>query len=116
MRAYLLLHSHRTIPIEFELEESDDSHATTLVSGKRRFVCKWIKAVAIFLIVTASAFGANNVTLKGKVTDAAGEPIEHATVMVYHAGVKHGYSTFCPAATRTAGNASLQMQLERILS
>jgi hypothetical protein len=35
--------------------------------------------------------------LNGIVVDENGKPLAHATVMVYHAGVKHGYSTFCPS-------------------
>lgn len=36
-------------------------------------------------------------TLTGKVTDATGHLLANATVMIYEAGVKHGYSTFCPS-------------------
>jgi hypothetical protein len=36
-------------------------------------------------------------TLSGRVVDVTGKPLPHATVMVYHAGVKTGYSTFCPS-------------------
>jgi hypothetical protein len=34
---------------------------------------------------------------------AAGKPLEHATVLVYHAGVKVGYSTFCPSCYADCG-------------
>jgi len=44
-----------------------------------------------------AAFAADHVTLTGKVTDGLGKPLENATVMVYHAGVKKGYSTYCPS-------------------
>src|ERR1700690_1564691 len=67
---------------------------------------KWIEAAAICLVFSPVAFGANGVGLKGKVTDATGKPIEHATVMVYHAGVKHGYSTFCPSCYADCGKRS----------
>jgi Carboxypeptidase regulatory-like domain len=66
-------------------------------------VWKWIEIAATYLIFSAVAFGADAVTLNGKVTDAAGKPIEHATVMVYHAGVKTGYSTFCPSCYADCG-------------
>ncbi len=56
-----------------------------------------------FLSINAVAFGTDAVTLKGKVTDASGKPIEHATVMVYHAGVKIGYSLFCPSCYADCG-------------
>jgi hypothetical protein len=43
------------------------------------------------------------VSLTGKVTDTAGKPIEHATVMVYKAGVKRGYNLFCPTCYADCG-------------
>lgn len=64
---------------------------------------KWIETAAACLIVSAVAFGADVVTLKGKVTDVIGKPVEHATVMVYHAGVKIGYSTLCPSCYADCG-------------
>ena len=48
------------------------------------------------VVILASAFGAcgllagDRATLAGKSLDSAGRPIEHATVLVYHAGVKQG--------------------------
>jgi hypothetical protein len=86
-----------------KFEESDDARASTLGEEQEGFVWKWIGAAAVFLLLSEFAFGANNVTLTGKVTDDAGKPIEHATVMVYHAGVKHGYSTFCPSCYPDCG-------------
>ena len=35
--------------------------------------------------------------LTGKIIDRAGQPVDKATVLIYHAGVKKGYSTFCPS-------------------
>lgn len=35
-------------------------------------------------------------TVSGKVTDAEGNPIEHAAVVVYSAGVRKGFNLFCP--------------------
>jgi hypothetical protein len=64
---------------------------------------KWIGAAAAYLIASAVMFGADVVTLAGRVTDVNGKPIEHATVMVYHAGVKKGYSTFCPSCYADCG-------------
>jgi hypothetical protein len=42
-------------------------------------------------------------TISGRVVDAAGHPVEHAAVLVYHAGVKQGYSTFCPSCYADCG-------------
>jgi hypothetical protein len=49
------------------------------------------------------SFAADRVTLTGKVTDSSGKPIEDATVMIYHAGVKKGFSTFCPSCYSDCG-------------
>jgi len=35
-------------------------------------------------------------TLTGKVTDSTGHLLQNATVMIFEAGVKKGYSTYCP--------------------
>ena len=35
--------------------------------------------------------------------DSSARPIPDATVMVYHAGVLNGYSTFCPSCYRDCG-------------
>src|SRR5579883_1040740 len=55
-----------------------------------------LTVAALFIVICQSAFGANRVSLSGKVTDSAGKPIEHAMVLIYQAGVKKGYSTHCP--------------------
>jgi hypothetical protein len=39
---------------------------------------------------------AERTTITGKVTDTDGHPLDRATILVYKAGVKKGYSTFCP--------------------
>lgn len=49
----------------------------------------------LFGVDSASALG--NGSRSGAVQDAAGRPVEHATVLIYHAGVKHGYSIMCPS-------------------
>ena len=65
---------------------------------------KWIGTATGYLTVaSAVALGANVATLTGRVTDVTGKPIEHATVMVYHAGVKNGYSTLCPSCYADCG-------------
>jgi hypothetical protein len=62
-----------------------------------------IVVLAIGLIVPAHSLAADRLTLTGTVTDAVGKSLDHATVMVYHAGVKQGYSTFCPSCYSDCG-------------
>lgn len=53
--------------------------------------------VVIFVALAAPAWSTGErVRLVGNVVDSGGHPIEHATVLIYHAGVKKGYSIFCP--------------------
>jgi protocatechuate 3,4-dioxygenase beta subunit len=42
-------------------------------------------------------------TAAGRVLDSSGRPLENAMVMVYSAGVKTGYSRFCPTCYRDCG-------------
>ncbi|MFY9726767.1 MAG: carboxypeptidase-like regulatory domain-containing protein [Bryobacteraceae bacterium] len=70
------------------------------------------------LAVAASvSFAADRATLRGKVTGSNGKPLEGATVMIFRAGVKRGYSTSCPtcyvdcgkrAVTDRAGDFSIK--------
>ncbi len=46
-------------------------------------------------------------TITGKVVDANGKPLADTTVMVYHAGVRMGYSTFCPSCYADCGKRVL---------
>src|SRR5207245_1606212 len=57
--------------------------------------------------IPSQSIAADRLTLTGKATDAAGKPLERATVMVYHAGVKQGYSTFCPSCYSDCGKRTL---------
>jgi Carboxypeptidase regulatory-like domain/Dioxygenase len=59
------------------------------------------------IAIPAHSLAADRLTLTGKVTDAAGKSLDHATVMVYHAGVKQGYSTFCPSCYSDCGKRTL---------
>ncbi len=63
--------------------------------------------VAFSFLANATLFAADRATLTGKVTDARGNPLEHATVIVYHAGVKKGYSTFCPSCYTDCGKRAI---------
>jgi intradiol ring-cleaving dioxygenase-like protein len=60
--------------------------------------------VTTFCFATATlAVGSPRITVTGKVVDSDGKPLSNATVMVYHAGVKVGYSTFCPSCYEDCG-------------
>jgi hypothetical protein len=60
------------------------------------------------LVVTATvSFAADRATLTGRITDSLGQPLENATVLVYHAGVKTGYSTYCPSCYRDCGKRTV---------
>jgi hypothetical protein len=62
--------------------------------------------IRILLAIAASCAilsADDRASIGGKVVDAAGKPVEHATVLIYHAGVKHGYSTFCPSCYADCG-------------
>lgn len=52
--------------------------------------------VVLFLFVLVPVFAAERTTISGKILDAAGAPLKDATVLIYKAGVKTGYSTYCP--------------------
>src|SRR2546423_6580706 len=60
-------------------------------------------ASILFLSVAHLCHGADFATLSGKVTDTAARPLPGATVMIYYAGVKRGYSTFCPSCYADCG-------------
>src|ERR1700760_3006914 len=54
-----------------------------------------------------SAAAADRSAVTGRVVDASGKAVEHATVMVYAAGVKVGYSTHCPTCYVDCGKRAL---------
>ena len=43
-----------------------------------------------------NAGAAERATAAGRVLDAAGKPVDHATVLVYEAHVRKGFSVYCP--------------------
>jgi len=67
---------------------------------------KFLSAVAFWFLAAAIARGSPRLNLTGKVVDSSGQPVSNATVMVYHAGVKIGYSTFCPSCYADCGKRS----------
>jgi hypothetical protein len=58
-------------------------------------------------VATSICSAADRPTLTGKVIDSKGKPLENATVMIYHAGVKKGYSTFCPSCYVDCGKRTV---------
>jgi protocatechuate 3,4-dioxygenase beta subunit len=63
-----------------------------------------VAALLVFLVV--ASFGANRLILTGKVVDPSGSPVAGATVIVYHAGVRQGYSALCPSCYADCGKRS----------
>jgi len=66
----------------------------------------WKRSILVVVYLTvanAVSFGADLVTLTGKVTDVTGRPLSNVSVIVYHAGVRKGYSTFCPSCYADCG-------------
>jgi hypothetical protein len=51
---------------------------------------------AYLFIFAGESFAAERVIAAGRVLDSNGNAIEHATVLVYSAGVKRGFNRFCP--------------------
>src|SRR5882724_350814 len=59
------------------------------------------------LLAAGSAVAADRYTLTGTATDASGKPVDHATVIVYSARVRQGYSTFCPTCYTDCGKRTV---------
>lgn len=64
---------------------------------------KIIALLAAIVMTAALSAAARRVTLTGRVVDANGKPLDRATVLVYQAGVKTGYSTYCPGCYADCG-------------
>lgn len=64
----------------------------------------WVPLAAICCFsVTGIARADERAAVTGKVVDSAGKPVDHATVLVYSAGVKKGYAEFCPTCWADCG-------------
>jgi hypothetical protein len=64
---------------------------------------KRICFAVLLLCATGLCPAATAATLTGRVTDGAAKPLGGATVMVYYAGVKKGYRTYCPSCYADCG-------------
>jgi hypothetical protein len=70
----------------------------------------WIRTLliaALFFTATIGSTADRRITLTGKVVDQTGRPVDHATVLVYQAGVKTGYSTYCPTCYADCGKRTI---------
>jgi hypothetical protein len=59
--------------------------------------------VAFGTVAFGQAPAAERVTVTGRVADTGGKPVDHATVLVYSAGVRKGYSEYCPTCWADCG-------------
>jgi hypothetical protein len=66
-----------------------------------------VRSLLLSILLASAASAANRVSLRGKVTDNQGSPLADATVMIYHAGVKVGYSTYCPSCYVDCGKRAV---------
>jgi hypothetical protein len=66
-----------------------------------------IFTLVTILFVTAASATAGRATANGMVMDAGGRPVPNATVLVYSAGVRTGYSRFCPTCYVDCGKHAM---------
>src|SRR5699024_506212 len=69
--------------------------------------CMFRRTLGLCVLFVGTLSAADRLTLTGNVTDVAGKPLDHATVMVFKAGVKQGYSTYCPTCYADCGKRAL---------
>jgi hypothetical protein len=62
-----------------------------------------MRYACLALLLAGAATAADRATATGKVTDAAGKPIEHSIVLVYEGHVKTGYGAYCPTCWADCG-------------
>jgi hypothetical protein len=63
--------------------------------------------ILLSVLISPTASAADHVTLRGRVTDNLGNPLADATVVIYHAGVRVGYSTYCPSCYVDCGKRAV---------
>jgi protocatechuate 3,4-dioxygenase beta subunit len=82
----------------------------------RLFVATFVKASALGLVALVAiavnahpsrAADANRPAVAGVVSDLSGKPVAGATVIVWTAGVKKGYSTYCPSCYADCGKRAV---------
>jgi len=65
------------------------------------------KLVFAVLAFASLSWAEDRATVTGQISDAAGKPMDHATVMIYSAGAKKGYSVFCPTCYTDCGKRTV---------
>jgi len=65
-----------------------------------------LQLIALILGTSVFSPATDRAVITGTVTDNLGKPLKGATVMVWHAGVRKGYSTYCPDCYRDCGKRS----------
>ena len=67
---------------------------------------KWALSITAFVFLSTTVdlcIADERATVTGKVDDASGKPVTLATVLVYEAGVRKGYSIYCPTCWTDCG-------------
>ncbi|MGA3156530.1 MAG: carboxypeptidase-like regulatory domain-containing protein [Steroidobacteraceae bacterium] len=70
----------------------------------------WTSRFAVTAVMLATYHttpAAESAAVFGRVTDASGAPLPHATVVVYKARVRNGYSIFCPTCWVDCGRRTI---------
>ena len=73
----------------------------------RKRLCFVVATIAYLLIPAAVSSAMDRLRVTGTVSDDNGKPVEHATVLVYKAGVKKGYSIYCPTCYVDCGKRAI---------
>lgn len=72
----------------------------------RSWICAFVLA-ACWTGLALPSLTAESAVITGRVVDTGGEPVEHATVIVYEARVKTGYSVYCPSCWPDCGKRTV---------
>lgn len=70
-------------------------------------LCFALVALVCLFVSAAVSSAEDRLSLTGRVSDTQGKPVEHATVLVYRAGVKKGYNLYCPSCYRDCGKRAI---------
>src|SRR5205809_679304 len=62
-------------------------------------------ALAIAMVLGGGAFGALGADLRGRVIAESGRPVPGATVYIYEAAPRKGWSPLCPSCYRDCGKS-----------